>query len=91
MSDGGANAFYHGPNVSAVVEASNADDGLLTREDFETYTVYQDAPVVCSYRGYTVVSSPPPSSGGATICEMLNILSAYPLSSTATGRRPRCM
>ena len=79
VSDGGANAFYHGPNVSAVVDASNANDGLLTREDFESYTVTQDLPVVCSYRGYTVISAPPPSSGGVTICEMLNILSGYPL------------
>jgi gamma-glutamyltranspeptidase/glutathione hydrolase len=80
LSAGGAQAFYHGPNADAVAAASKAGGGLLTRADFEAYTVTRDAPVTCSYRGYTVVSSPPPSSGGATICEMLNILSGYPLS-----------
>ncbi len=80
ISAGGAQAFYHGPNAAAVARASKAEGGLLTVKDFADYTVTQDAPVTCTYRGYTVVSSPPPSSGGATICEMLNILQGYPLS-----------
>jgi len=79
VSDGGVEAFYHGVNVKAVVDASAANGGLLTAADFAGYTVTQDAPVTCLYRGYTVISSPPPSSGGVTICEMLNILSGYPL------------
>jgi gamma-glutamyltranspeptidase/glutathione hydrolase len=79
VSAGGAEAFYRGPNADAVAVASKANGGLLTREDFAAYTVTQDAPVTCSYRGYTIVSAPPPSSGGVTVCEMLNILSGYPL------------
>lgn len=80
VSAGGAEAFYRGTNAAAVAAAAKAGGGLLTKADFESYTVTQDAPVTCSYRGYTVVSAPPPSSGGVTICEMLNILSGYPLS-----------
>jgi gamma-glutamyltranspeptidase/glutathione hydrolase len=79
LSAGGAQAFYHGANADTVAAASKAGGGLLTRADFEVYTITKEAPVTCSYRGYTVISSPPPSSGGATICEMLNILSGYPL------------
>ena len=80
ISAGGADAFYHGGNAEAVAAASKANGGLLTMADFAGYTVTRDAPVTCSYRGYTVVSSPPPSSGGVTVCEMLNILQGYPLS-----------
>jgi gamma-glutamyltranspeptidase/glutathione hydrolase len=79
ISEGGAEAFYHGPNADAVAAASRAGGGLLTREDFESYTVTEDEPVTCAYRGYTIVSAPPPSSGGVTLCEMLNILQGYPL------------
>ena len=79
ISAGGVQAFYHGPNADAVAAASRANGGLLTRADFETYTVTQDPPVNCSYRGYTVISAPPPSSGGVTLCEMLNILQGYRL------------
>ncbi len=80
VSAGGAEAFYRGTNADSVAAAAKVGGGLLTKADFESYTVTQDAPVICSYRGYTVVSAPPPSSGGVTICEMLNILSGYPLS-----------
>jgi gamma-glutamyltranspeptidase/glutathione hydrolase len=79
ISEGGVQAFYHGANADAVAVASRANGGLLTRADFETYTVTQDPPVSCSYRGYTVISAPPPSSGGVTLCEMLNILQGYRL------------
>jgi gamma-glutamyltranspeptidase/glutathione hydrolase len=79
VSAGGPQAFYHGPNADTVASASKVGGGLLTRADFETYTVTEDAPVTCFYRGYVIVSAPPPSSGGVTICEMLNMLSGFPL------------
>ena len=80
VSVGGAESFYHGANASEVAAASAANGGLLTGADFAGYTVTREAPVTCSYRGYTVISAPPPSSGGVTLCEMLNILQGYPLS-----------
>jgi gamma-glutamyltranspeptidase / glutathione hydrolase len=79
ISAGGVQAFYHGANADAVAAASRANGGIISRADFETYTVTHDTPVSCVYRGYTVISAPPPSSGGVTLCEMLNILQGYPL------------
>jgi gamma-glutamyltranspeptidase/glutathione hydrolase len=79
VSEGGADAFYRGPIARAVAAASTAQGGILTPEDFAGYTVTESAPVDCRYRGYTVISAPPPSSGGVTLCEMLQILEGYPL------------
>jgi gamma-glutamyltranspeptidase/glutathione hydrolase len=79
ISAGGTDAFYHGAIAAAVSVASQAHGGLLTREDFAAYTVTESAPVTCPYRGYTVMSAPPPSSGGVTLCEMLQVLEGYPL------------
>ncbi len=75
----GPQAFYHGAIAAAVVSASQANGGILTRADFATYTVTESAPVTCTYRGYTILSAPPPSSGGVILCEMLKILEGYPL------------
>lgn len=75
----GTKAFYEGPIAGALVKASRAHGGLLTRKDFEQYTVEWEDPIHCDYRGYDVFSSPPPSSGGTTMCEILNIVSGYPL------------
>jgi gamma-glutamyltranspeptidase/glutathione hydrolase len=79
ISSGGAEAFYHGQIPAAVSAASRAQGGLLTAQDFAAYTVTESAPVSCPYRGYTIISAPPPSSGGITLCEMLQILEGYPL------------
>jgi gamma-glutamyltranspeptidase/glutathione hydrolase len=79
ISDGGADAFYRGPIAEAVAVAARANGGLLTQEDFAAYTVTESAPLSCRYRGYTILSAPPPSSGGVTLCEMLQVLEAYPL------------
>jgi gamma-glutamyltranspeptidase/glutathione hydrolase len=81
VSDGGAEAFYRGAIPSAVSAASHAHGGILTPEDFATYTATESAPVSCPYRGYTIVSAAPPSSGGVTLCEMLQVLQGYPLKS----------
>jgi len=68
ISSGGADAFYHGAIPAAVSAASRAHGGLLTNEDFAAYSATESAPISCSYRGYTVISAPPPSSGGITLC-----------------------
>jgi gamma-glutamyltranspeptidase / glutathione hydrolase len=79
VSAGGTDAFYRGAIPVAVSAASHAHGGLLTPDDFAAYTATELAPVTCPYRGYSVVSAPPPSSGGVTLCEMLQILQGYPL------------
>jgi gamma-glutamyltranspeptidase / glutathione hydrolase len=79
ISEAGTQAFYHGAIAQAVTAASRANGGLLTLEDFASYSVTESKPLSCLYRGYTVLSAPPPSSGGVTLCEMLRILEGYPL------------
>jgi gamma-glutamyltranspeptidase / glutathione hydrolase len=81
LDSGGADTFYHGPIAAAVAAASRAHGGVLTTEDFARYDVTESAPLTCAYRGYTIVSAPPPSSGGVTLCEILQILQGYPLRS----------
>jgi gamma-glutamyltranspeptidase/glutathione hydrolase len=79
VSEGGEKAFYHGAIAASVAAASKANGGLLTPDDFAAYTVTESPPVSCAYRGFTVISAPPPSSGGVTLCDMLNVLDAYPI------------
>jgi gamma-glutamyltranspeptidase/glutathione hydrolase len=76
----GPTAFYNGPIGAAIVAASRKGGGILAPQDFAKYRVRELKPVECDYRGYRVVSAPPPSSGGVSICETLNILSGYDLS-----------
>ena len=81
----GSSAFYKGVIAKAVVEASDANKGLLSLKDFADYSVKWDTPMECGYRGYTIMSSPPPSSGGTTICEILQIIKPYPLAQWGYG------
>jgi gamma-glutamyltranspeptidase/glutathione hydrolase len=76
----GPDAMYRGPIGAAVADASKAGGGLITREDFARYKVRELKPIECDYRDYHVISAPPPSSGGVSICEALNILQGYDLS-----------
>lgn len=79
ISQRGADGFYKGWVGQAIVASSQAGKGLITQADFDQYSTRELAPVECDYRGYRIVSAPPPSSGGVIICEMLNILEGYPL------------
>ncbi len=81
----GPDAFYKGPVAAAVEQASRAHGGVLTARDFADYTVTEGPPLSCSYRGYVLLSAPPPSSGGVTVCEILDILAGYDM--TALGFR----
>jgi gamma-glutamyltranspeptidase/glutathione hydrolase len=72
-------ALYHGPIGAKIVAASKASGGIITAADFARYKVRELAPVECDYRGYHVISAPPPSSGGVTLCEMVGILQGYDL------------
>ena len=66
-------------SARAIVASSQAGKGIITQADLDQYTTRELAPVECDYRGYHIVSAPPPSSGGVIICEILNILEGYPL------------
>jgi len=85
IANGGTRAFYEGPIARAVVKASDANGGILSLRDFADYTVQWEPPITCEYRGYTVVSAPPPSSGGTTLCEILQIIKPYPFAKWGYG------
>ncbi|MDB5768359.1 MAG: ggt3 [Collimonas fungivorans] len=77
ISRNGPDAFYKGAIPAAVERASKAGGGIITAADFAGYKISESAPLSCNYRGYVFVSAPPPSSGGATMCQILNILEGY--------------
>ena len=75
----GPDAFYKGKIPQTIEAASKAGGGLLTAADFASYRATEMTPVTCDYHGYTFISAPPPSSGGTTMCEILNTLEGYDL------------
>ncbi|MFJ3001112.1 gamma-glutamyltransferase [Serratia liquefaciens] len=77
----GPDAFYKGKIPQAVEAAAKQGGGILTAADFANYKVTEAPPITCSYRGYKFVSAPPPSSGGVTLCEILNVVEGYDLKS----------
>ncbi|AWS49349.1 MULTISPECIES: gamma-glutamyltransferase [Providencia] len=79
IAQNGPSAFYEGEIPKIVEEASKKNGGILTAKDFANFTITDTAPVSCTYRGYQFISAPPPSSGGVTICQTLNILEGYDL------------
>jgi gamma-glutamyltranspeptidase/glutathione hydrolase len=81
----GVDGFYTGRTAAAIVKASQTGGGIIDQEDLKRYRTRELAPVECDYRGYHVISAPPPSSGGVAICEMLNILEGYPLGELGWG------
>ena len=71
---GGPKAFYQGEIAEKIAADMAANDGLITMEDLAAYKVYEREPVFGSYKGYTIASMGPPSSGGVHIIQMLNML-----------------
>ncbi len=79
IGDAGPDALYRGPVGAAIVAASRAGGGIIAQQDLDAYRVRELRPIECDYRGYHVISAPPPSSGGVILCEMLGILGGYDL------------
>jgi gamma-glutamyltranspeptidase/glutathione hydrolase len=73
--------FYHGKLASELAADIQRGGGLITASDLAGYEVKEREPVRGTYRGYEVISSPPPSSGGVALLELLNILEGYDLAS----------
>lgn len=81
IAEKGAEGFYEGEVAEAIVRASEKYDGILTLEDLSTYEIEVAEPVRGTYRGYEIISSPPPSSGGAHLVQILNILENHDMAS----------
>ncbi|HYW74027.1 MAG TPA: gamma-glutamyltransferase [Pyrinomonadaceae bacterium] len=73
----GANEFYEGETARLIVKDLKDHQGLITQEDMRGYVAKEREPLRGNYRGYEIISMPPPSSGGAVLIEMLNILEGY--------------
>lgn len=82
IAQNGPDAFYQGKIPQAVEAAAKKGGGILTAKDFANFRIAETAPITCSYRGYEFVSAPPPSSGGVTLCEILNVLEGYDLKAS---------
>jgi gamma-glutamyltranspeptidase/glutathione hydrolase len=72
--------FYHGALAKELASAMQKGGGLITVDDLAQYEVKEREPVRGSYRGYEIISAPPPSSGGTVLLESLNILEGYDLA-----------
>ena len=77
ISDSGAAVFYRGSIADSIAAQMHRDGGLITKADLARYRPVWREPIRSSYRGYSLISMPPSSSGGITVTEMLNILEAY--------------
>ncbi len=80
--------FYHGEIAHQLAASMQAHGGLLTQEDLAAYKVKDRVPLTGHYRGYEIVTSPPPSSGGIVLLETLNILSGFDLAKLGGDRSP---
>jgi gamma-glutamyltranspeptidase/glutathione hydrolase len=75
----GSKGFYQGETAEKIVSAVQNAGGVMSLTDLANYKVVEREPVRGNYRGYEVVSMPPPSSGGIHIIEMLNVLEQFPI------------
>ena len=71
--------FYKVQAAQLISKSSLSGGGLITQKDLSDYQTREFKPIECDYRGYRILSAPPPSSGGVVICEILKILEPYPL------------
>src|SRR5215213_2923151 len=75
----GPSEFYEGETARLIVADIKRNNGLMTMDDLHGYVAKERTPVRGNYRGYEVISMPPPSSGGAVLIQMLNILEGFDL------------
>jgi gamma-glutamyltranspeptidase/glutathione hydrolase len=80
IADKGLDWFYRGPFAKKVGEWMENNDGVLNAGDFANYRAVERDPLVSSYREWTVIGFPPPSSGGVLVAEMLNILEHFDMA-----------
>ncbi len=79
IADQGPDGFYKGETAQKIVDAVQGSGGRITIEDMANYQAMLREPVRGTYRGYEIVSMPPPSSGGIHIIQILNTLEGYPI------------
>ena len=85
ISETGRDGFYAGRTADLIVAEMKRGDGLVSKRDLADYRPIWRQPVRGTYRGYEILSMPPPSSGGLLVVQMLNMLEAYDLASLGFG------
>ncbi len=80
IRDHGKDGFYEGETARLIAKFMSEHGGLITEEDLTRYEAEELEPIRGTYRGYDIISMPPPSSGGIALVEMLNILEGFELS-----------
>jgi len=87
LAEHGRDGFYRGELAERLVAGVREAGGIWTTEDFEAYQVAERAPIETDYRGYRLITAPPPSSGGIAIAQMLEIIEPFELSRMARADR----
>ena len=82
---GGRDGFYKGETARLIAEQMEKGDGLITLEDLEAYEAVERPVVEARYRGYRVLSMPPPSSGGVALAQLLNAVEPYDIKEMGFG------
>jgi len=85
IAESGIRGFYDGETAALIEREMKARGGLITREDLKKYTVYRRPALRGTYRGYEVLTAPPPSSGGTCLLQSLNVLEGYDLAAMGFG------
>jgi gamma-glutamyltranspeptidase/glutathione hydrolase len=88
ISTQGPRGFYEGPVAEKLAKAVADAGGIMTPQDLRSYQAIVRTPVRGSYRGFDIVSMPPPSSGGVVLLETLNILEGFPMRDIKQGSPP---
>lgn len=88
ISTQGPRGFYEGPVAEKLAKAVTDAGGIMTPQDLKSYQAIVREPVRGSYRGFDIVSMPPPSSGGVVLLETLNILEGFPMHDIKQGSPP---
>lgn len=79
IADGGPEAFYRGAIAEEIVSEMRSSGGIVSKEDLAEYRACRRDPVRGTYRGYEILSAPPPSSGGTILLEILNVVEGFDL------------
>jgi gamma-glutamyltranspeptidase/glutathione hydrolase len=87
IAQNGPRAFYEGPTAARIADAVRNAGGIMTKDDLKNYRALERPVVRGTYRGYDIVSMPPPSSGGVHLIEMLNILEGDDLGKLGRGEK----
>ena len=86
IAENGRASFYGGRNADLIVAEMHRGNGLITHQDLMAYRSVWRAPIRATYRGYEIVSMPPPSSGGALLAQMLNMLEPFDIGALGYGQ-----